>query len=78
MFDPVANIPEFSESLHDKTIVPQVGTKDEFSINVGIKAMSSLMDQYGIRHALLEYNEGHLSIDYLYVDSLPLLVRDLS
>lgn len=76
--DPVRNVQEYAESLKGKTIILQCGSKDEFSINIGISALSRTMDKLGIQNRLMVYDEGHFGIEYLYEDSIPLLVRGLS
>jgi S-formylglutathione hydrolase FrmB len=76
--DPVENVTEFASGLTGKTILLQAGLKDEFAINIGIRALSRRMDKLGIKNRLMEYDEGHFSIEYLYEDSIPLLVRGLS
>lgn len=76
--DPVENVTEFASGLSGKTILLQAGLRDEFAINIGIRALSRRMDKLGIENRLMEYDEGHFGIEYLYEDSIPLLVRGLS
>ncbi|MEM0134744.1 MAG: alpha/beta hydrolase [Thermoplasmatales archaeon] len=76
-FDPIRNIEDRLESIRDEKVILQVGRKDEFSINVGMKGMSKLLDKNNIKHEYREYDEGHFGIEYLYEDSLPSLIRAL-
>lgn len=76
--DPLRNVEEFRESLSDEKIILQVGRRDEFSINIGMNGLSKKMDKLGITHSYKEYDEGHMGIDYLYEESLPILIKALS
>lgn len=76
--DPLRNIASNIDILREKKIILQVGSKDEFSINVGMKGMSNILEKNGISHQYKEYDEGHFGIEYLYEDSLPDLLKHLS
>lgn len=75
--DPLENVKDHVETLKKQRIILQVGTRDEFALDIGIKALSYLMTEHGIQHDLLTYDCGHFSIDYIYRDSLPLLIKAL-
>lgn len=76
--DPLRNIGANLDALRGKRIILQVGRRDEFSANIGMKGMSRILEKNSIDHVFMEYDEGHFGIDYLYEDSLPDLVKHLS
>ncbi|MGC8515850.1 MAG: hypothetical protein ACP5OC_06940 [Thermoplasmata archaeon] len=75
--DPARNIKSNLQSLRNKKIIMQVGKRDEFSINIGMRSMHETLRLAGIDHEYNEYDEGHFSIDYLYEYSLPSLLSYL-
>ncbi|MEM0156956.1 MAG: alpha/beta hydrolase-fold protein [Thermoplasmataceae archaeon] len=77
-FDPVRNVKSRLESLGGQTAIFQVGNHDEFSLNLGIEALSSILNENGIQNTLMRYDEGHFGIDYFYGDSIPMLIRGIS
>lgn len=77
LLDPLENIRNHVDTLRKQKIILQVGTKDEFSLDIGIKALSSLMNQFDVPNNLLTYECGHFSIDYMYKDSIPELIKSL-
>ena len=76
--DPLRNIGDSIDKLRGKRIILQVGSRDEFSINIGIRGMSRTLEKNHVEHMFREYDEGHFGIEYLYEDSLPDLVKFLS
>ena len=77
-FDPVRNIDSYAGNLKGKKIILQVGSKDEFSMNIGINTLSKKMKNNGIDHKIDIYDSGHFSLDYTYLDSIPEMNRRLS
>ncbi|MGC8645299.1 MAG: alpha/beta hydrolase-fold protein [Thermoplasmata archaeon] len=77
-FDPVRNARLYADNLREEKVILQVGRRDEFSLNIGIKALSNILKEEGIRHEYKEYDDGHFGIEYFYQDSLPSLIRALS
>lgn len=75
--DPLRNINLHLNDLKDKKIILQVGRKDEFSINVGIRGMSRILSKNHISHTYKDYDEGHFGIEYLYEYSLSSLISSL-
>lgn len=76
--DPLRNMEERLENLREIKVILQVGKRDEFSINIGMKGMDKKMKKNKIRHEFREYDEGHFGIEYLYEDSIPSLIKALS
>ncbi len=75
--DPLRNIENRLEGLRDQVVILQVGKRDEFSINIGMKGMSNILTANKIRHRYREYDEGHFGIEYFYEYSIPLLTEGL-
>lgn len=76
-FDPARTVKSHIEALRNKKIILQVGSHDEFSINIGMQSMHEALKSAGIDHEYREYDEGHFSIEYLYEYSLPKLISYL-
>lgn len=77
VLDPLRNLEERLDNLKDEKVILQVGRKDEFSINIGMKGMSRLLDKNKVKHEYKEYDEGHFGIEYLYEESIPSLISAL-
>ncbi len=77
-FDPVRNVTSRLENLSRQTAIFQVGNRDEFALNLGIVALSMILDENSIQNTLMQYDEGHFGIDYFYGDSIPLLIRGIT
>lgn len=76
-FDPVRTLPSRLRGMQGMQIVLQVGNRDEFSLFTGIGAMSRILQEGGILHTLLEYDQGHFGIDFMYGDSIPIIISGL-
>jgi pimeloyl-ACP methyl ester carboxylesterase len=76
--DPLRNLDERLENLREEKIILQVGKKDEFSINIGMKGMNRKLEKNRVKHEYKEYDEGHFGIEYLYKDSIPSLISALT
>ncbi len=77
LFDPLRNLEQRLDNLREEKIVLQVGKRDEFSINIGMKGMSRKLERYKVKHEYKEFDEGHFGIEYLYEESLPSLMKAL-
>ena len=77
-FDPVRNVRSRLDNLREQTVIFQVGNRDEFSLNLGIGAMSSILNENGIANTIMRYDEGHFGIEYFYGDSIPMLLQGIS
>jgi pimeloyl-ACP methyl ester carboxylesterase len=78
MLDPLRNAEKYLENLRGEKVILQVGRRDEFSINIGMKGLSKILEKNKVKHEYREYDEGHFGIEYLYEDSLPSLMKALS
>ncbi len=77
-FDPVRNVRDRMENLGKQTVIFQVGNRDEFSLNLGISALNTILNENGIANTIMRYDEGHFGIDYFYRDSIPMLIQGIS
>ena len=76
-FDPLQNAKNHIQDLKKMKIILQTGSKDEFSINIGMRGLSNILHQNGVDHEFMEYDAGHFGIDYFYEKSLPELINGL-
>ena len=77
-FDPVRNVRQRLDNLREQTVVFQVGNHDEFSLYLGIGALSTILNENSIANTIMRYDEGHFGIDYFYRDSIPMLIQGIS
>ena len=61
-----------------RLIYVDCGTKDEFALHWGARALVTRMRRCGLSPFYEEFDDGHMSIPYRYDVSLPLLVRALT
>lgn len=66
-----------SRILKKMKIILQTGSRDEFSINIGMRGLSNILHDNGVDHQFMEYDAGHFGIDYFYEESLPELINGL-
>ncbi len=78
LLDPLRNLENRLDSLRQQKVILQVGNRDEFSINIGMKGMSELMNKHKVKHDYKEFDEGHFGLEYLYEESIPSLINALS
>lgn len=76
--DPARTITRAAYDLKGKKIILQVGKRDEFALNIGIRSMHQSLETMGVEHTYQEYDTGHFSIEFLYQYSIPELVLFLS
>ncbi|WMT51339.1 MAG: alpha/beta hydrolase-fold protein [Ferroplasma sp.] len=78
-YDPVRNIDSRIENLKKlKAIYMDVGTKDEYSLFMGMRTLHDKMETLGIKHSYQEFNGGHFYNTPRYEESLPYLAKKLS
>lgn len=61
-----------------RAIFLDVGTYDEYHLQVGARIIHRKLDQLSIRHQFEEFPDGHGSTSYRYDVSLPVLAKALS
>jgi enterochelin esterase-like enzyme len=77
-WDPVHLVEERKSALRRSRLVYiDCGTKDEFNLIWGARALHRKLKAWGIRHVYQEFDDGHMSIPYRYDVSLPLLGKAL-
>ena len=77
-WDPVNMVERYSRNLKKLRLVyVDCGTRDEFSLHWGARALVAAMRKKGIKVRHEEFDDGHMNISYRYDVSLPLLVKAL-
>jgi hypothetical protein len=77
-WDPVRLVERYADNLRMlRLIYVDCGTKDEFALHWGARALVTRMRHCGLAPVYEEFEDGHMSISYRYDVSLPLLVRAL-
>ena len=78
-WDPVRLVERYADNLRKlRLIYVDCGTKDEFTLHWGARALVARMRECGLSPFYEEFDDGHMSIAYRYDVSLPLLARALS
>lgn len=75
--DPVRMIDKYHQNLANTKIYMDVGIKDEFNIQFGMRILHNKMRKYGILHYYEEFNAGHLNTSYRLNLSLPYVEKEL-
>jgi enterochelin esterase-like enzyme len=77
-WDPVNLVERYAENLGRLRLVYlDCGTKDEFSLIWGARALVAKLKGAGLSPRYEEFDDGHMNIPYRYDTSLPLLARAL-
>jgi enterochelin esterase family protein len=77
-WDPVNLAERYAENLKKlKLVYVDCGTKDEFALVWGARALVKRLRAAGVTVRYEEFDDGHMSISYRYDTSLPLLVAAL-
>ncbi len=72
--DPVRLAEKHADNLRSlKLLYLDAGTRDEFSLDIGAKILSSKLIKLGIPHIHEEFDDGHFNISYRYDRSLELI-----
>jgi S-formylglutathione hydrolase FrmB len=76
--DPVFAVDRYADNLRRlRYIYMDCGTRDEFNLQYGARIMSQKLNALNIPHTYEEFDDGHMSVQYRYNESLPQLVRAL-
>ncbi len=71
-------VQKYKENLKKlRLIYIDCGTKDEFALHWGARALVQELRKIGLSPVYEEFDDGHMSISYRYDVSLPLLARAL-
>ncbi|HYS71917.1 MAG TPA: alpha/beta hydrolase-fold protein, partial [Thermoplasmata archaeon] len=77
-WDPVNMIDRHWRALKRLRLVYiDCGTKDEWNLIWGARALHAKLRRYGVKHVYEEFDDGHLNITFRYDTSLPALWRAL-
>ncbi len=78
-WDPVNMVDRYWRSLNRLRLVYiDCGTKDEWNLIWGARALHAKLRKYGVKHVYEEFDDGHLNITYRYDVSLPMIWRALT
>lgn len=78
-WDPVRMVEKYKANLRKlKLIYIDCGTKDEFNLYWGSRILVSKLKKMGIKHHYEEFDDGHMSIQYRYDTSLPMIYDALA
>ena len=70
----MADDPAFADALRGARLAfIDVGSYDEYQLQVGARLLHRKLDALGIAHEYQEYPDGHRGTHYRYETSLPLL-----
>lgn len=76
--DPVNLVEAHAEALKRmKLVYVDCGTRDEFNLQWGARALVAKMRKHGVEPFYEEFDDGHMSIAYRYDVSVPMLVKAL-
>lgn len=77
-WDPVNMVASYTENLRKlKLIYIDCGSKDEFALHWGARALVAELRRVGMKPHYEEFDDGHMSISYRYDVSLPMLANAL-
>ncbi|HEY5936056.1 MAG TPA: alpha/beta hydrolase-fold protein [Kofleriaceae bacterium] len=75
-WDPVNMVDAHAGALRKlRAIYVDAGTRDEFALHWGARALVKKLRSHGIAVTHEEFDDGHMNIPYRYDASLPILVR---
>ncbi|MBI3549424.1 MAG: esterase [Elusimicrobia bacterium] len=78
VWDPVNMVERYVDNLRRlRLIYIDCGSKDEFALHWGARALVAAMRRHQIQPHHEEFDDGHMSIAYRYDASLPLLAKAL-
>lgn len=76
--DPLRMLATHHDALRGmKLVYLDCGTRDEFHLHHGARALVAELKKLGIAHYYEEYVDGHMNVSYRYNHSLPALARAL-
>lgn len=78
-FDPARTISWNIQKMREMDAVYlDVGSEDEFNINIGMRKMHRILEENKVEHFFEEFEDGHFNITYRYEKSLAYLAERLS
>ncbi|MBB5253342.1 alpha/beta hydrolase-fold protein [Sulfurisphaera ohwakuensis] len=74
--DPVRLVEKYADNLKKlRLIYLDVGNKDEFRLNFGMRILHKKMLRYNVKHEFEEYEGGHFNTSYRYDISISLISK---
>ncbi len=78
-WDPVRMVERHKDALgRQRAVYIDCGSKDEYGLHWGARALSAELTKHGIAHTYEEFEDGHMNIPYRFERSIPILVQALS
>jgi len=78
-WDPVRMASRYEDGLRTlRLIYVECGSRDQFNLHFGMRALNRRLEALGIRHEHVEFDDDHSSINYRYVESLRRLCEALA
>jgi enterochelin esterase family protein len=77
--DPLVLVARHREALASlRLLYFDCGTNDEFHLQHGMRQMKRRLSDLGVVHRMEEFDDGHMSVQYRYDVSLPLVAKALA
>lgn len=78
-FDPVRLVSKYKNNLKKlRLIYIDCGTRDEFNLHGGARIYADKLKKNGIKYIHLEFNAGHMNVQYRYDISFPVISKHFS
>ena len=78
-FDPVRLVKKYKKNLKKlKLIYVDCGIRDEFKLQAGARIYCEKLKENGIKYTHLEFNGGHMNVQYRYDTSFPIISKHFS
>jgi len=78
-FDPVRLVKKYKNNLKKlKLIYVDCGIRDEFKLQAGARMYCEKLKENGIKFTHLEFNGGHMNVQYRYDTSFPIISKHFS
>lgn len=78
-FDPVRLVNKYKKNLKKlKLIYVDCGIRDEFKLQAGARIYCEKLKENGINYTHLEFNGGHMNVQYRYDTSFPIISKHFS
>ena len=75
-WDPIHMLDRHADALRSMALVYlDCGIRDEWNLHLGMRLFAARLDALGIAHERLEFDDGHMNVQYRYDESLPRIAR---
>lgn len=77
--DPIILAPRYADNLRGlRLLYMDCGSRDEFNLHFGARLMSQTLTELEVPFVYEEFDDGHMSVQYRYSNSLPRLMQVLT